>query len=328
MERGVLNNKFNAALLALSLGLALISTNSVAQSDNTRALPAIISLLLDGDQCITAISVGTTVFDRLDDSTCVSNPDISSDFSQYFSFTHSGGPLHIDLIGAFPNPVNAIVALRQGEARDGALVASESNFGPGFSVDDLRDGINNNGHADALGARLIYTNLAAGRYTIEAGAGGTTTLNERFNLSVYGDRVTANPTGRLNDTGIAFSGLSATTNGAGCSGAGDFAEQDCNFGRDGDPRIGRSFVSGLNDGDGHDAFSFLKVGANGEPLLENATQWSCVKDNVTGLMWEVKTTSPGLHNTNNTYTWYDTNPNTNGAPAWAHCVTPKTLNRL
>ena len=40
--------------------------------------------------------------------------------------------------------------------------------------------------------------------------------------------------------------------------------------------------------------------------------WACVKDNHSGLVWEVKTTEPGLQNINNTYSWYDPDPVTNG----------------
>lgn len=43
--------------------------------------------------------------------------------------------------------------------------------------------------------------------------------------------------------------------------------------------------------------------------------WVCVKDNQTGIIWEVKRTEPGLQNINNTYTWYDQDPNSNGG--WA-----------
>ncbi|MBI5439428.1 MAG: DUF1566 domain-containing protein [Nitrosomonadales bacterium] len=40
--------------------------------------------------------------------------------------------------------------------------------------------------------------------------------------------------------------------------------------------------------------------------------WVCVKDNQSGLVWEVKTTEPGLQNINNTYTWYDPDKTSNG----------------
>lgn len=40
--------------------------------------------------------------------------------------------------------------------------------------------------------------------------------------------------------------------------------------------------------------------------------WACVRDNQSGLTWEVKTTEPGLLNVKNTYSWYDPDQNTNG----------------
>lgn len=40
--------------------------------------------------------------------------------------------------------------------------------------------------------------------------------------------------------------------------------------------------------------------------------WACVRDNQSGLTWEVKTPGPGLQNINNTYSWYDPDPQTNG----------------
>lgn len=43
--------------------------------------------------------------------------------------------------------------------------------------------------------------------------------------------------------------------------------------------------------------------------------WACVLDNQTGMVWEVKSTEPGLHNINNTYTWYDSDKESNGGIA-------------
>lgn len=40
--------------------------------------------------------------------------------------------------------------------------------------------------------------------------------------------------------------------------------------------------------------------------------WVCVKDNQSGLVWEVKRPEPGLHSIDNTYSWYDPNPNSHG----------------
>ena len=45
---------------------------------------------------------------------------------------------------------------------------------------------------------------------------------------------------------------------------------------------------------GTNSFNFTKLDANGNPLPATATNHSCVQDNITGLMWEVKTADGGL----------------------------------
>jgi predicted secreted protein len=47
---------------------------------------------------------------------------------------------------------------------------------------------------------------------------------------------------------------------------------------------------------------FTKISASGLPLASSASDWSCVRDNVTGHVWEVKTDS-GLHSISNRYRW-------------------------
>ncbi|MBI9085424.1 MAG: DUF1566 domain-containing protein [Desulfobacterales bacterium] len=67
--------------------------------------------------------------------------------------------------------------------------------------------------------------------------------------------------------------------------------------------------------------SYSKLGQNGVTLPDSATQaegWIMTRDNVTGLIWEVKTNKDGTKNyanpndADNTYNWYDSNPATNG----------------
>lgn len=64
--------------------------------------------------------------------------------------------------------------------------------------------------------------------------------------------------------------------------------------------------------------SYTKLDANGNSLPDSATSWAMVEDNVTGLIWEVKNNKDGIpdysnpHDADNTYTWYDSNPATNG----------------
>ncbi len=64
-------------------------------------------------------------------------------------------------------------------------------------------------------------------------------------------------------------------------------------------------------GGGSAGFDFTKLDAGGNPLPADASEWSCVKDNHTGLIWEEKATS-GLRSMNHTYTWYNPDSSTNG----------------
>ena len=103
----------------------------------------------------------------------------------------------------------------------------------------------------------------------------------------------------LNDTGVTFCG-DDSTNTANCA----------VVGADGGthPRQDGNFVK---------PFNFTKIANNGSTLPASAalgtgaTDWACTKDNVTGLVWEVKTTN-GLRSQYHTYTWYNSNPATNG----------------
>lgn len=74
-----------------------------------------------------------------------------------------------------------------------------------------------------------------------------------------------------------------------CEGTG----QDGDSGRDLTHRKGR---------DGYAGFSYQKIGSSGEFLPASATEWACVLDRVTGLMWEMKTADGGLHDGQRTYT--------------------------
>ena len=57
--------------------------------------------------------------------------------------------------------------------------------------------------------------------------------------------------------------------------------------------------------------SYTKLDGSGNQLPDSATSWAMVKDNVTGLIWELKSSmNQGVnysdpHNADNTYTWYD-----------------------
>lgn len=58
--------------------------------------------------------------------------------------------------------------------------------------------------------------------------------------------------------------------------------------------------------------SYTKIDAAGKPLPDTAMDWSCVRDDVTGLVWEVKTPDSGLHGKWHTYTWFNPDEKSNG----------------
>jgi Protein of unknown function (DUF1566) len=124
----------------------------------------------------------------------------------------------------------------------------------------------------------------------------------------------------LNDTGQTDC-FNATNDRVACSAqvGGDRGvnpRQDGRYGRDAAARNGA--IAKIGGGAG--GFDFTKIGNDGStlvasaPLGASATQWACTKDNVTGLTWEVKSTS-GLRALNHRYSWYSTNSATNGGDA-------------
>jgi len=58
--------------------------------------------------------------------------------------------------------------------------------------------------------------------------------------------------------------------------------------------------------------SFTKIDAGGKVLPDDAQSWNCVRDNSTGLLWEVKTADMGLHSKWHTYTWFNPDQKENG----------------
>jgi hypothetical protein len=119
----------------------------------------------------------------------------------------------------------------------------------------------------------------------------------------------------LNDTGITdCSNDTAIDNASGLQAdSGTHPRQDCRYGRDAAAAAGSLPKAGA----GSKGFDFTKIANNGSVLPASAvlgtgtTDWACTQDNVTGLIWEVKTTS-GLRSQSHSYTWYSSDTATNG----------------
>lgn len=128
--------------------------------------------------------------------------------------------------------------------------------------------------------------------------------------------------GGLNDTGIHWCSNADTLNYLDCPVSG-LEGQDGEFGRDASARMGAI----TKIGDGAAGFDFTKIATDGSVLaIQNVawdvngteaagSQWSCVRDNITGFIWEVKTTDGDLRDSENYYYWYNPDSNTNGG--WA-----------
>lgn len=135
-------------------------------------------------------------------------------------------------------------------------------------------------------------------------------------ISYAGAALAAGPTGFLNDTGMSQaydSGglLPCTTANTGDGSA--YPRQDCRYGRDAEASAGTL----AKTGGGSAGFDFTPLDAAGNTISltvdkKPTSTPTCVRDNVTNLIWEVKTTDSGLHDGRWTYTWYDSNFTTNG----------------
>jgi hypothetical protein len=107
--------------------------------------------------------------------------------------------------------------------------------------------------------------------------------------STFAGAVQAKDHPRLNDTGltqcVVFDPDLGYVFTPECTGTG----HDGEYGRD---------ARRAHNGNGRAGFSFEKIGANGEVLPRGADAWACVRDKVTGAMWEVKTIDGGPRDVN------------------------------
>lgn len=113
-------------------------------------------------------------------------------------------------------------------------------------------------------------------------------------------------TGQLNDTGILYCGDYPAGNVAAPCVATPTG-QDSQYGRDAVAAAGTL----AKTGGGEAGFDFTKIANDGRvlpataPLGPGPGDWACTRDNVTGLIWEIKTDDGGPRDKDNRYTNYD-----------------------
>jgi PKD repeat protein len=196
---------------------------------------------------------------------------------------------------------------------DGTIVAYSWDFGEPKSTTNT----------DAVAAPT-HAYKFAGSYTVTLTVTdnqGATGVKQAL-VTVSGPLAIA--TNQLNDTGVTASQCyqSGSDKLISCTSTAAIALNSAQDGMDGRD----AFAATNSPLDGDLGFSFTKIGASGETLAFDAKQWSCIKDNVTGLMWEYKTNDGGLHDANKTYTNYDSTTSaqlaTGGVPSQADIDAP------
>lgn len=110
------------------------------------------------------------------------------------------------------------------------------------------------------------------------------------------------PVSLMNDTGVA---AQATDNALTANQQNLWPGQDAQRGGDVIHQAGLLEKAGEGDA----GFDFSKLNSNGDEQDAASGTFSCVRDNVTGLVWEVKTADAGLHHFDNTYSWYQAEDN-------------------
>jgi len=97
-----------------------------------------------------------------------------------------------------------------------------------------------------------------------------------------------------------------------------FGEQDCTRGASAADALGVQIKIGGASTRGRD---YTKIANDGSELPSTAllgtasSSWGCVRDNVTGLVWEIKTNDNGLRDRDHTYTWFDSDSGINAGEA-------------
>lgn len=149
------------------------------------------------------------------------------------------------------------------------------------------------------------TTVGAQPATVMTAAVGGTAVGAPITVNVSTSAAPQpNNIGLLNDTGINSSQCYSVGSNTLVSCTSDAAialsaTQDGMIGRD---------ISNSNGADGKLGFSYTKIGSTGANLAATATNWDCVKDNVTGRMWENKNYNASvplnLRDATKTYTNY------------------------
>ncbi|MGH8226031.1 MAG: Calx-beta domain-containing protein [Gammaproteobacteria bacterium] len=226
-------------------------------------------------------------------------------------YVHDGGPASVALEVRLSNPPNGQATVDYTTA-DGTAMASGDytaksgtlTFGPGVTEQTVTVNLTASAHDVS---RYFFLKLSNPSSNLTLGQ----------NLAAVVLRYYPEP---LNDTGV--TGCATTTNGNpsnpdSCPQS-DYPAQDAEIGRD----AAETAKTLVKAGSGIFGFDFTAIGPDGKPTFQQNLSklgytlqpWACLRDNWTGLEWEVPTpvANAGLYDTSYSYTWYDPDDSTNG----------------
>ncbi|MBL4796681.1 MAG: DUF1566 domain-containing protein [Oleispira sp.] len=262
-------------------------------------------------------------------------PDVSGSEMLTFTVTATDneGASNVDSVNVtvFELPVAPVLNAVEGNTiidLSWSNIANSDNYNLYYAEETMAGDIAN--YASYTGGTLV-TGLIGTIHNLTSLTNDTTYYLTLTAVNLGGEGLPANEvsampvvpmlTGKLNDTGSSkctnypYGGTETHSNNENCANAptshtGDPlpAGQDGQYGRD---------ATHNDDSDGLYGFSFTKLDSNGDDLAANAASWECIKDNVTGFIWEVKQTAggSGLRDSNNTYTWYNSSGINDGGTA-------------
>tara|TARA_R110001583_G_scaffold1028_1_gene8880 strand:- start:601 stop:2163 length:1563 start_codon:yes stop_codon:yes gene_type:complete len=252
---------------------------------NTKAGTVVVTLLGDDtdepDETITftvdSASLSSITFERSEASTTIIDDDDPAvigflEDTQSFSET----------IGAVVVPVE-LESVSEFDVTADIAVSGTSLLGGDYTIDSTSISIPAGDLETSITLEIIEDLIPEGGETI------ILSITPLTNTALDSDVLASTYTGVIQGTvSVADTGVVTFSDGTRRDIAkepSDYPGQDASYGLD---------VTATNDADGDHGFSFTKLDIHGNPLPSSSSDWACVQDNVTGVVWENKTSGVSL----------------------------------
>jgi hypothetical protein len=239
--------------------------------------------------------------------------------------TDNEGGITTDTVEVMVSPVNQLptitfeesVNAREGQTLTFDITAADEDGNiettEWLQVDGVQAVLVNDSEEDLTIVVPSLSSDASLQFSVTATDNEGAEVTETITLSAVNNPIGLNDTGYTNCGDYAFdSDPKNHSNETSCSLVTDDDGDPVPQGQDG--HSGRDSEFG-EDFDGVAGFSFTKLSDSGVDLPNNSETWACVRDNMTGLIWEVKSIDSGLRDADNTYSWYSSDSANNGGNA-------------